>query len=529
MRGDALRSAGCVVVETLEVRRLLSAAPHVALDEGPSPRALEAEVPTFSARINFQPARRALVDGYLPDSGLPFGDRGNGLEYGWTTGKGKVGGRKPKDAPDARLNGFAVLRPDRSWEIAVPDGRYRVRVAAGDVATRNRRYRVALEGVTALDAFASPVKRWFETTMDVTVTDGRLTVSAIEGARGNKINFLHVDPVGAPDPLPEEPAPTPTTANITWAGDAPRSPIYRTESQVVQVGSKVYAIGGYTNGPGLLPDTRRCHVFDMATGKWKEIAKLPAAAATTHGSLAGDGSRFIYLVAGQVEGGYGQGTNTAWRYDITADRWQRFVDLPEVRFGGALAYADGWLHFFGGNTDDRQSITSDHWALNVQFSDAGWAPRAALPLPGDHLSHAVIGGQIYAIGGEHGHHGHDPNQDAPYVQHNYLLRYDPIADVWTRLADMPVATSHMEGSTLVINGKIVLIGGILTGGGRNTTASVRVYDPATNQWSVLATRYPKRIMGPTCGYWNGRIYMTDGYSPDSADSQAAFWGTVSGI
>jgi hypothetical protein len=36
-------------------------------------------------------------------------------------------------------------------------------------------------------------------------------------------------------------------------------------------------------------------------------------------------------------------------------------------------------------------------------------------------------------------------------------------------------------------------------------------------------------MGPTAGYWNGRIYMTDGYSPDSADSQAAFWGTVSGI
>jgi N-acetylneuraminic acid mutarotase len=81
----------------------------------------------------------------------------------------------------------------------------------------------------------------------------------------------------------------------------------------------------------------------------------------------------------------------------------------------------------------------------------------------------------------------------------------------------------------VVNGKIVLVGGLLTGGGKNTTSAVRVYDPATNKWTSVSGSYPKRIIGQTGGYWNGRIYSTNGYSPDSEDNQKAYWGTVSGI
>lgn len=38
----------------------------------------------FNARINFQPGSVAAVAGYGVDSGLPYGDRGNGFEYGWS-------------------------------------------------------------------------------------------------------------------------------------------------------------------------------------------------------------------------------------------------------------------------------------------------------------------------------------------------------------------------------------------------------------------------------------------------------------
>jgi N-acetylneuraminic acid mutarotase len=91
---------------------------------------------------------------------------------------------------------------------------------------------------------------------------------------------------------------------------------------------------------------------------------------------------------------------------------------------------------------------------------------------------------------------------------------------------MPLAVSHIEGSTLVINGKAVLIGGLLDGGDQNTTSRVQVYDPVANTWKSLNTRYPKRIIGAASGYWNGKIYMTEGYSPDEDDRQVGFEGTV---
>jgi N-acetylneuraminic acid mutarotase len=91
---------------------------------------------------------------------------------------------------------------------------------------------------------------------------------------------------------------------------------------------------------------------------------------------------------------------------------------------------------------------------------------------------------------------------------------------------MPLALSHVEGSTLIINGKAVLIGGVLTGNDPNITNRVHVYDPVTNTWRTLTTRFPKRVDGATSGYWNGKVYMTDGYSPDESDRSVGFEGTV---
>ena len=38
---------------------------------------------TFDVHVNFQPAASAVPSGYLADSGLVYGDRGNGFTYGW--------------------------------------------------------------------------------------------------------------------------------------------------------------------------------------------------------------------------------------------------------------------------------------------------------------------------------------------------------------------------------------------------------------------------------------------------------------
>ncbi len=317
-------------------------------------------------------------------------------------------------------------------------------------------------------------------------------------------------------------------ADVTWTRNAPRSPLPRTEAGVVQIGSKIYAIGGFTSEGGtgsFFPLTRRVHVYDMADRTWSELASLPSQAAGNHFGVAASGN-FIYVVAGQISDTYGAGTNTAWRYDIAGNTWEQFTSLPEIRYGGAAFVANGLLHFVGGDQADRTTPTADHWAIDLSDPTADWVRKTSIPRAGDHLSHATVNGKVYLIGGEHGHEGVGGTAGGEYIQHRDTYEYNPANDTWVRKADMPFGTSHVEGSTLVINNQIVLIGGLLDGGGSNTTNRVRVYNPANNTWKTLTTRYPKRIIGATAGYWNGKIYMTDGYSPDESDRSVGFEGTI---
>ena len=143
------------------------------------------------------------------------------------------------------------------------------------------------------------------------------------------------------------------------------------------------SIGGFTSlgGTGtFFPLTRRVHVYDMATRQWSELAALPQQAAGNHFGVATDGT-YIYTVAGQIEDTYGAGTNTAWRYHIASNTWSQFVSLPEIRFGGAAFIDNGWLHFVGGDLADRETPTTDHWAINLANTGAGWQERAACPWP----------------------------------------------------------------------------------------------------------------------------------------------------
>ena len=53
-------------------------------------------------------------------------------------------------------------------------------------------YKIAVEGVLAVIATPSPAAPWAKGTVDVTVNDGRLTISNAPGAVNNKICFVEI-------------------------------------------------------------------------------------------------------------------------------------------------------------------------------------------------------------------------------------------------------------------------------------------------------------------------------------------------
>lgn len=148
------------------------------------------------ARISFQPVPVPVWQDWLVDSGAPFADRGNGLSYGWNAPNDTTRDRNDSTSPDQRYDTMILTQKapngDASWELAVPPGRYQVRLVAGDAFYTVSRYRFLVEGVLALDAVPSATARWAEGTVAVTVADGRLTVRNAPGASRNRLCFIEI-------------------------------------------------------------------------------------------------------------------------------------------------------------------------------------------------------------------------------------------------------------------------------------------------------------------------------------------------
>ena len=100
-----------------------------------------------------------------------------------------------------------------TWEAAVPNGLYTVRIVAGDACCIDSLYRINVEDIVAIDNQPTNNQRWFESKGVVEVKDGRLTVSNAVGARNNKINFIEIYPGDLITRA--QPTATPTTTTPT--------------------------------------------------------------------------------------------------------------------------------------------------------------------------------------------------------------------------------------------------------------------------------------------------------------------------
>ncbi len=149
----------------------------------------------FNAKINFQPASAPVPTGYMADTGAVYGDRGNGYTYGWDAdSSAHTRDRDASNSPDQRYDTLVHMQlyGTFTWEIAVPNGTYTVRVVAGDPQIFNSVYKIAAEGVLTVDGTPTSTTPWVEGTQTVTVSDGKLTINNALGASNNKLCFVDI-------------------------------------------------------------------------------------------------------------------------------------------------------------------------------------------------------------------------------------------------------------------------------------------------------------------------------------------------
>lgn len=291
-------------------------------------------------------------------------------------------------------------------------------------------------------------------------------------------------------------------------------------SESVVYNSKLYTFFGFMNPARETEPTSEA--YDPATDTYTLLAPIPDNASMTHQRVILVDNT-VWIIGGRVGKNPGPLTSAVWIYNITTNSWKRGPQLQDPATAEPLLWAAGGaallgrtLHLFGGfiingcNNDQSAyhlTLDIDTW-LSDTTKPAEWKNELApLPIKRNHFSTVVLGGKIYAIGGQFGH------DCGGGLEKPYSHVYDPANDTWTELPLLPEVRSHAEGASFAADGKIYIVGG--QGKGGKSTDKVTIFDPAGNNgagtWKdepslFLPSKYEggsAKIIGTTFIYSHG--------------------------
>jgi N-acetylneuraminic acid mutarotase len=274
-------------------------------------------------------------------------------------------------------------------------------------------------------------------------------------------------------------------------------PTQRYSPRVAVVGAKIYVIGGSNPSNPNAGLATTIEAYDSTANIWASVPKFPTDRFNI--SAAAIGTK-IYVIGGTIPNG--GSTNIVEELDTSTGTWASKAPLLENRSLVTPAVVATKLYVISGRIDSRISMdwTTTHTpAIDVydQPTDM-WAAHGAIPARAPDLgkntfqtaSTAIIGGQIYVM--------------APTVQDGIIIgtvskaayRYDPDAQTWTRLADMPVSIEQSGGSRIAVIGNTIYAIG---------DTAVAVYNTATGVWETQRARMPSTT-GPVAAI-GSKIYM----------------------
>ena len=302
-----------------------------------------------------------------------------------------------------------------------------------------------------------------------------------------------------------------------WVRMAP-IPEPNEERQSVVANGKLYMFGGNAvevgGKPGAPPGT--VFEYDPAGDKWtkKKNMQLPA----HHVAVAENGGK-IYVFGGAVQRQAGGPNyvpvNNAWEYDPVADSWKALAPMPSKRIAASAVAVGGKIYVMGGagnypkNEDQPLNGNTPHRVLDLnQVYDPAtntWATRQTMPTPRSHLFAAAVNGKIYLIGGRLGSMAISTGSPTDIVE-----EYDPATDKWGYLKSrMP--TPRDSGVAAAYQGKIYVLGGQqITALNNSVSRAMEVYDPAANEWTSMANM-PLARHGIVGGVIGNRMFIGGGH------------------
>lgn len=279
------------------------------------------------------------------------------------------------------------------------------------------------------------------------------------------------------------------TDSWTWLVNSPM-PTPRSVSAAGVIDGKLYIVGG--------SDKQRkkvafdsLEIFDPATEQWTIGETLPERR-DGPGSAVYDGK--LYVVGGAVGTDY---FDDLFIYDPVNDSWSSGESMPTPRYCPAVGAIDGRLYVAGGVIAEVEDIaTFEIYDIAGDF----WLTTYDMPTARGQPAFGVIDDQLYVAGGF----------TEQLVTTGVLEIYDPSTRWDTTVSAMSFAIAEAAG--VVWDGKLYIVGGIIQQGpdSRSIVNYLSVYDPVANTWAQLEDM-PTLRSESAAGVIDGKIYVVGGY------------------
>lgn len=311
-------------------------------------------------------------------------------------------------------------------------------------------------------------------------------------------------------------------AQATWQ-PLPDSPSPRIEAPLtvatIDGSTKLFAIGGQI-GSELLTDT--LNVLDVETNTWTECTIAPEIA-RDHWRAAvveSETGPKIWLLGGK----YNVFQNISDRvdiYDPVTGEFTQGPDLPDEN-AGATVVAIGTKIYLIGGAISKTVNTPNAYVLDTADEEPSWEPHGVFydAMGFVHGGGAVLDGAIFGVGGGDRHTLWGQSD----LTHAY--RYDPVEGQFFGLEPLPVATSHVDFSTLAVPADLVpeyaasvgnVDGFILVGAPAVVDAPtvlpsdrILAYDVTNGTWQELAVGLPAPMVAPGWALVGDSIYSVAG-------------------
>ena len=232
-------------------------------------------------------------------------------------------------------------------------------------------------------------------------------------------------------------------------------------------------------------------------GCWTTKQALPLQLLDSGGTALGGK---LYAVGGKTASGP---QSTTYVYDPSTDTWSTAANLPGPAVENpAITSLNGKLYAFGGSTTPFSGAVNNSAVFDP--ASGAWTSLASMPTSRGGATAQAVGGKIYVAGGMAG--------DGASV--NTLEVYDPQTNSWTTAA--PMTTRRDNPGSAILGGKLYVFGGRTRNADGSAVAqalaTVEMFDPANNTWSVMAPM-PSGRRTVVVGLIGGRAQVMGGEVP----------------